>query len=328
MKTRMIALAALAALVAGSALATDATLLSLVPPDAKVVAGVRVTQVKASPLGQYLLARLQPDGEEGLQKLIAATGFDPRRDVSEILLATPAPDTRKQGIIAVRGVFDPARIQSVAIAHGCTSSRVLGVTMFTAGDAGNSGALALPDATTAMLGDVDSVKAAIGRYRSKTKPSDDLQKKVQAASQDASGAANDVWLVTLVPLSEFVPKAPEASPGGTPQNIAAFQTVQQASAGVRFTAADVRLAAQLVMRSDKDAQAMADVIRFLVTMVQSHRERDPVTGNLTSLLSAMTLNTNTNVTQVALVLPEAQVEQLLNALQQHRHAENRTPPAN
>jgi hypothetical protein len=53
-----------------------------------------------------------------------------------------------------------------------------------------------------------------------------------------------------------------------------------------------------------------------------------VTGNLTSLLSAMTLNTNTNVTQVALVLPEAQVEQLLNALQQHRHAENRTPPAN
>jgi hypothetical protein len=177
MKTRMIALAALAALAAGSAPAADATLLSLVPPDAKVVAGVRVTQVKASAFGQFVLGRLQPGGEQGFQKLIAATGFDPRRDVSEILVASAAPDTRRQGIIAVRGVFDPARIQSAATAHGCTSSSVLGVTMFTAA-AANGGALALADPTTAMLGDVESVKAAIGRYRSKTKLGDDLQKRV------------------------------------------------------------------------------------------------------------------------------------------------------
>jgi hypothetical protein len=327
----MIALAAMAALAAGSVLAADATLLSLVPPDAKVVAGVRVTTVKASPFGQYVLSRLHPAGEQELQKLIAATGFDPRRDVSEILLASSAPDTRNQGIIVVRGVFDPARIQSTAAAHGCATSTVLGVTMFIAADAGNGGALALPDATTAMLGDVDSVKAAIGRYRSRTKPGDDLQKKMQAASQDASGAPNDVWFVTLAPLSEFAPKAPEGSPGGAPKNMTAFQTVQQASGGVRFTADNVRLAAQLVMRSDKDAQAMADVIRFLVTIVQAHRERDPATGNLTSLLDTVTLSANANVTQVALALPEAQVEQLLNALQQHAHAESHAvsaPPAN
>jgi hypothetical protein len=328
MKTRMIALAAMAALAAGSAPAADATLLGLVPPDAKVIAGVRVTEAKASPFGQYALSRMHPDGEQGFEKLIAATGFDPRRDVSEILVATAAPDTRTQGIIAVRGVFDPARIQSAATARGCSTSSVLGVTMFTAGDAGKSGALALPDATTAMLGDVDSVKAAIGRYRSMTKPGDDLRKKAQAASQDASGAANDFWFVTLVPLSEFAPPATAESPGGAPQNLAAFQTVQQASGGVRFTANSVRLAAQLVMRSDKDAQAIADVIRFLVTMVQSHRERDPATGNLTSLLDTVTLDTSANVTQVALVLPEAQVEQLLNTLQQHKHAENAPPRAN
>jgi hypothetical protein len=82
------------------------------------------------------------------------------------------------------------------------------------------------------------------------------------------------------------------------------------------------------MRSDKDAQAMADVIRFLVTMVQAHRERDPATGNLTSLLDTVTLNTNANITQVALVLPEAQAEQLLNTLHPHGHAEKRPPRAN
>jgi hypothetical protein len=331
MKTRIIALAAMAALAAGSALATDATLLGLFPPDAKVVAGVRVTQAEASSFGQYALSRLssmQPGGEQRLQKLIAATGFDPRRDVSEILVATTAPDARNRGIIAVRGVFDPARIESAATAHGCTTSSVLGVTMFSGGDPGNSGALALPDATTAMLGDVDSVKAAIGRYRSRTKPGDDLRKKVAAASQDASGAANDLWFVTLVPFSEFAPKAAEASAsgasaasaGGTSQNMAAFQAVQQASGGIRFTAAGVRLAAQLVTRSDKDAQAMADVIRFLVTMVQSHQQRDPATGSMASLLDTVTITTSASVTQVALLLPEARMEQLLDTFEQHRHA--------
>jgi hypothetical protein len=326
MKTRMIVLAALAAFAAGSALAADATLLGLVPPDAKVVAGVRVSTAKASPFGQFVLSRLHPESQQAFDKLIAATGFDPRRDVSEIILASPAPGTHDQGIVALRGVFDPALIQSAATAHGCTISTVMGVTMFTAGDAFN-GALALPDATTAMLGDVASVKAAIARYRSKTKPADDLQTKVQAASLDASGTANDFWFVTLVPLSEFAPKAPADSTSAAPQ-MTALQTVQQASGGVRFTADNVRLAAQLVMRSDKDAQSMADVIRFMVTMFQSNRQKNQSAGTMASLLDTMTISTTTNVTQVALVLPEAQVEQLVNTLQQHGHAENRAPQAN
>jgi hypothetical protein len=47
-------------------------------------------------------------------------------------------------------------------------------------------------------------------------------------------------------------------------------------------------------------------------------------------LSTLSVNANANVTQVALVLPEAQLEQLLNAFQQHEHhhAENHPPHAN
>jgi hypothetical protein len=325
MKTPMIALAALAALAAGSALAADATLLGLVPPDAKVVAGVRVSQVKASAFGQFALSRLQPGGQEGMEKLIAATGFDPRRDVSEILVASASPGTHNQGIIAVRGVFDPARIQDAAISHGCTMSTVLGVTMFTAADA-PGGALALPDATTAVLGDLDSVKAAIGRYRGKAKLADALQSKVQTASQDSSGAANDLWFVTLAPLSELAPPAPAGSAGQ--QHMNGFQNVQQASGGVRFAADNVHLVAQLVMNSDKDAQSVADVIRFLVSMVQSNRAKDPSAGAVASLLDTMTLNTSANVTQLALVLPEAQVEQLINTMQQHKHAANQPARTN
>lgn len=327
MKTRMIALAALAAFAAGSALAADATLLSLVPADAKIVAGVQVSNAKASPLGHFVLSRLHPEGQEAFQKLMEATGFDPRRDVSEVLLASSMPATRDQGIVVVRGVFDPARIQSAATAHGCTTSTVMGVTLYTAGDS-SKGALALPDATTAMLGDVESVKAAIGRYRSKAKPGEDLQKQVRAASRDASGAANDFWFVTLVPLSEIAPKPAPGAPGNPQMN--ALQSIQQASGGARFTADNVSVAAQLVMRSDKDAQSMADVIRFLTGMLQQHRGKDSPASTVAALLNTLTINTSANVTQVALVLPEAQLEQLLNTLQHHEHghAENRPPRVN
>ncbi|HTP88955.1 MAG TPA: hypothetical protein VMJ34_18515 [Bryobacteraceae bacterium] len=326
MKNRMIALAAMAAFAAGSALATDSTLLGLVPPDAKVVAGVQVATAKASPFGQFVLSKLHPEGQAIFQQLEDATGFDPRRDVSELLMSLNGSvfGATRQGLLVASGVFDPARIQSAAAAHGCTVSEVMGVTVYAAPGNANA-AVALPTPTMGILGDMDSVKGAIERYRSKAQPSDDLQKRADAASVDSSGAPNDFWFVTLAPLSEFAPKPPEGTENKTPQ-LNAFQSVQQASGGARFKADNVSLAAQLVMRSDKDAQSMADVIRFVAGMLQSSRHKDPDANAAIALLNTLTINTNANVTQVALVLPEAQLEQLLNTLQQHhtsRHAENR-----
>ena len=111
----------------------------------------------------------------------------------------------------------------------------------------------------------------------------------------------------------------------------AFQAVLQASGGARFKAENVSLAAQLVMRSDKDAQSMADVIRFVAGMLQQSHHKDADANAAIALMNTLTINTNANVTQVALVLPEAQLEQLFNTLEQHhasRHAENRPPRIN
>jgi len=320
MKTSML-LFACATLLAGSALATDATLLTLIPPDAKVVAGVRAAQAASSPFGQFVLSHLGP-GQQGLQQLIDASGFDPRHDVSELLLATATPGARGQGIVSARGVFDPARIDSLARAHGCATAMVMGITVYRNCGDKNNGALALPDATTAVLGDLDSVNAAIARYRAKTAPGESLQKQIQAASVDSAGAPNDLWFLSLVPLAELNPPSPDGAGGGTHQNLNAFQKVQQASGGIRFTSDSVRVAAQLVMDTEKDAQAMADIIRFLAGMIQSNSQKNPSAGAFASLLSGMNLTTNANVTLVALAVPEAQVEQLLNSLQQRRHSQN------
>jgi len=74
-------------LFAGLLPAADPQLVSLLMPDAKVVAGINVEQARNSPLGQFMLAHMQR-GDEGFAKLAATTGFDPRRDLHEVLMGT------------------------------------------------------------------------------------------------------------------------------------------------------------------------------------------------------------------------------------------------
>src|SRR5580700_6980718 len=65
----------------------DPALLQMVMPDAQVVAGLQVTQAKSSPFGQFVLSHLSINDTE-LQQFTSQTGFDPRRDVTEIVIAS------------------------------------------------------------------------------------------------------------------------------------------------------------------------------------------------------------------------------------------------
>ena len=67
--------------------AADQQLLNLLMPDAKVVAGVNVDQAKTSPFGQYVLLQMQSQ-DQNMRELAAQTGFDPTRDVHELLVAS------------------------------------------------------------------------------------------------------------------------------------------------------------------------------------------------------------------------------------------------
>src|SRR5438552_10934594 len=44
------------------------------------------------------------------RSFIAATGFDPRRDIHEIVMASPADLQARSGLVLVRGQFDSGRI--------------------------------------------------------------------------------------------------------------------------------------------------------------------------------------------------------------------------
>src|ERR1700758_1458318 len=81
----------------GVLFAADPLLLNLVSPDAKVVAGVNVEQAKGTQFGQYVLNQMQT-GDAHLQELVALTGFDPRRDVRELLVASDGVPGSKTGL--------------------------------------------------------------------------------------------------------------------------------------------------------------------------------------------------------------------------------------
>src|SRR5262245_25178590 len=103
MKFRALAFA-LACLSATAGLAADPQMLRLVMPDAKVVSGIDVDHFKATPFGQFVLSQFLANAD--FSTLAGATGFDPRRDVSEVVMASPGDPKKRNALIILRGNFD------------------------------------------------------------------------------------------------------------------------------------------------------------------------------------------------------------------------------
>ena len=293
-------LAALATVTAFGAV--DAALLDLLPPDAKIISGIQVDQSKASRFGQYVLSQMGHIDEPGLQKFISETGFDPRRDLSELLIATSGTDM--QGVVVVgRGVFNPAKIINAATAAGGAVSTYNGVQLITHKDSKNEFAFGFFDAGTAVMGSATAVKAAVDRRGSGAK----LDPTTQSRVRDLA-AMHDAWFVSMVPVSDFFagkmtdPNMNQAMGGNL------FQAVRSASGGVKFTTTGVTIAGEAAMRSDQDATALADVIRFIAGLVQN--SQDPQAKQAATLLQGLQLTAQASTLKLSLTIPEELVEKL------------------
>src|ERR1700683_2220495 len=143
MRPRLIAAACFLASSAVTMFAADAGLLSLAMRAARAMGGINVEQVRLSPFGQYLMARIV-EQDVGLQALINATGFDPRRDLREILVVWNSEAGGKSGVMMARGTFDVARIVEAALSQGQKVEAYKGVEIV--GDPAK-GSLAFVDST-------------------------------------------------------------------------------------------------------------------------------------------------------------------------------------
>ena len=300
MKPPIVTAATLLALFAGELPAADPQLLNLVMPDAKVLAGVNVDQAKTSPFGVYVLTQMQSQvqAQQHLQQLTALTGFDPTRDVHELLFAAPATPGNQSGLALARGAFDAMKIQAAALVAGALTESYQGVTLIE--DPKQTHAVAFLDSTLAVAGDVASVKGAIDRQTLATP----LPAAVITTVNQWSGN-EDAWVVLAVPPASLKPpvNAPNP-PNPAVQN--ALQNIQQAAGGVKF-GAQIVLTGQAQTDTPDNATMLANVGQFLISLAQMQAQQS--NPQLAAALPSMTIAATGNQVNVALSVPEAAAEQ-------------------
>jgi hypothetical protein len=295
--------------------AADPQLLSLVMPDAKVLAGVNVDQAKTSPFGQYVLSQMQSQNQE-MQKLEALTGFDPTRDVHELLVATNtvtattgATPNNQTGLFLARGTFDAGKITAAATAENGITETYKGVTIIE--DPKATHGVAFLSSTLAVAGDLANVKAAIDRQNGG--PSIPAALAVQVNQWSST---EDAWAISTVsPSSLHAPAGAPNVPGlnGT----GGFQTIQSAAGGVKFGTLVV-VTAQATADNAQDAQQMGDALKMLAMLAQMQAAKDPAAASLAQSLQVTTSGTTLNI---SISLPEDQLQQVVKPKANVRRAE-------
>lgn len=275
-------------------------------PDAKVLAGVNVDQAKTSPMGQYVIGQMQLQSNQHLRELTTLTGFDPLRDVNEVLVASAGGPNEKSGLILARGNFDIARITAAAALKGGTVSTVYnGVTILS--DPKATAGVAFLNASIVAGGDIANVKAAIDRQRG----SSALPAAVAVRVNEWS-STQDAWALTTVPPTSLQPAAGlPAIPGvGTqPGQANAFTGIQHASGGVKF-GSNVVVTAQAQASTAQDATQIGDTLKLLASLAQLQANGDP---KILALANSLTVNTNGGLLNVSLSMPQDQLVELLKA---------------
>jgi hypothetical protein len=281
--------------------AADPALLSLLPKDPLMIAGVDVTRAKASSFGQRILAEMKEE-DSNFRELADSTGFDPRRDLREAILATGGKSGANTVIVA-RGSFDPSKISAFLRANGSEPSIYNGVELWSGSKKTSpGGAIAIVDSSLAIFGQDPAVRAAIDRRSAAASAlSPDLQKRI------VEWSANDAWVITTAPFTGLgVNKDGQnrVMPAGL-----SGDAIRSAGAGVRFGPV-ILVSAEALTRSGQDAQALSDVFGFLVSMLRLNSGRP---GAAAALKAADTLQTTINgaTVRVSLSVPEELLDQMM-----------------
>jgi hypothetical protein len=303
MNARIVSTAALAGFFAATlpARAADPQLLNLVMPDAAVLAGVNVDQAKTSSFGQFILNQVQ---NSDIQKLAALTGFDPTRDVHEVLAAT-GPAGSKTALALARGNFKPDQIAAAAAAKGGTTTESY-ADLTIIEDQKQTHGVAFLSNSIAVAGDVASVKAAIDRNKH---TSSSLPAAVQVQVNDWS-SKEDAWVISTVPPGTLHPAAgtpsiPGVGPGAAANT--ALKTIQAAAGGVKF-GDNVVVTAQATSDNAQDAENLANTVKLLASVAQLQAQNNPGLQTLVQSLNVTSTGTTVNIT---FSMPQTQLQGIM-----------------
>jgi hypothetical protein len=257
------------------ACAADPALLNLVMPGAKIFAGVNVERILASRIGKEIDAKFR-EGAPQLQEILNQTGFDPRRDLKEILIAATAQGQNGPSLFLVRGSFDAAKLGTYLANSGQTPVNYEGVQIIS--NLGpKASALALLDNEIVVAGDLDQVRGAIHRRNHGTVIPAELMSRIAALSE-----RYDIWFQSAVAV---MPPAAKVSDPRFQQAGDLLRSIQQFSGGVKFSSG-VDVAAEVVTHNEKEAASVLGALQlftgFLTANQQSPGALKPDAIKLTS----------------------------------------------
>jgi hypothetical protein len=303
MKHKLSVLFAATALAVSSAFAAvDPVLLSLAPSDANAFAGVQVDQSRNSALGQYLMSQI-PQNQE-LDAFVTMTGFDPRRDIRQLLAASTGKGTGN-GLVLARGVFPTDKLSAALTLSGAVKNTYNGVDIYNPKDGKGDPSFAFLDTSTAIMGDKAAVQATIDRYRSGVAFKGDLGNRANDLSNNYQ-----MWFVAAS-VQDMLSGLGPAQPVGGPVPVEALQAILQTAGGVKLGVDAVTVALEAVTKTDKDAQALVDVCKFLTSMVQMNRNSDPNAAKIAAIFDSASITASGTSMKVSLAIPQKDIEQIL-----------------
>ena len=297
---------AVAAFLPGVAAAADPAMLELIMPDARFVLEINLDRIASSPLGQAMtpqmkgqLAALKPAWQDPLMGL---GGLDWARYSQEIVFAGGAPAAPGQpspSLVIVRGLLDPAWLESLSALQGAKGT-YLGVPTLSA-DSGHS-LLAFLGGSISVIGQASDVRAAIRRRGQNAPPS-----PVLAEGLARYEGQYDAWMITDGALN-----GPSKSPAGA--WLKWLDRVDKFTGGLR-TGPDFEFSAEMTMRNENDVADMTDSWRWFASVVQTQE-------NSAINLEDMDFKADGKHLTLALQVPEPQIRA---ALQQRQGGQTARP---
>jgi len=130
----------------------DPALLSLVPPDTKLLIGANLESLRKSPIYQQHFAT---EFEAQLDTFTRQTGLDPRKDIWELLTCSDGKST----VIMARGRFTVAELEPQLDKQGAQKTKYKSYTLY--GDERNAGVFM--NSSTAIAGEATAVRAILDR---------------------------------------------------------------------------------------------------------------------------------------------------------------------
>jgi hypothetical protein len=261
------------------AAAADSSLGAYFPPDTKAVVGVHVRSIIDNPLFADAIAEVRTKSAAILTQTPLA-GFDPLKDLDEILFATSGKGEKPPAIAVLLGRFpveqlgqDARRYREVPILQSPKQPQ---------------GALALIDSSTAIAGPAADVRAAIDRRAEATSGLTALMSRV-----DTLRSRYSIW--------GFGDGIETAARGKRPGD---FSSIDRFEFGVALDRG-LRINAQIHVRTPQDFEKMAATIRMVEAMINAAKAKKPANDTSVELSAAK------GILKFSLTVPEAEMKKAM-----------------